>query len=644
LDRIQMRRFFIITVLGYLGYLIFTTSCANPGMPTGGPKDSIPPVVVRTVPAFEARNYKGKTVSITFSEYIQSTDVSQDLVISPPIKKAPIIKTKSKTLILDFTDRLDTNKTYSLDFRNSIKDNNEGNPLRNFRFAFSNGPKLDSLTLGGYVRMASNMEPVLDALIVLHRLDSLSAFRDSIPDYIAKTDSDGFYQITNIAEGKYRLYALQDLDNSMTFNSSDELVAFFDSLVVPVAPLQPDSVLSAHMNETEENDQVHQAIRETMNRQRADLHPYYLLLFQEDAFDQYLKDSKRDRANFCQFLFNDGVSDTFSVKLINAKHDSDYALYEYSAERDTVNLWIRDTTISHMDTLQFQLNYVVLDSMQNRVFKTDTVDLAYARPVDKSPKRKKKEEDEENKKPEIQHFSFKGNGKEGFDVYSKLTLEVPEPLAFFDYDKVHMYHKVDTVFEEIKYNLKADTTNLRRYSISYPWEFEESYKLDIDSAAALTIGGYPSNKFSQTLKIKQEAFYAKIILTVANLRGPSFIQLLKNTDKEEVVQQITVEADGEIEFPYLTPDKYKIKLVIDHNQNGKWDTGNIEKGIQPERVVYFPKILKLRSNFEVRETWNLPKDLQFKKELIDEDQSEKDAKRSGGNSKKSPNRSVGSSR
>lgn len=639
-----MKRLFITAILGYLGYLIFTTSCANPGMPTGGPKDSIPPVVVRTVPAFEARNYKGKTVNITFSEYIQSTDVSQQLVISPPIKKAPVIKTKSKTLILDFTDRLDTNKTYSLDFRYSIKDNNEGNPLPHFRFAFSNGPKLDSLTLGGYVRMAENMEPVLDALIVLHRLDSLSAFRDSIPDYVAKTDSDGFYQITNIAEGKYRLYALEDLDNSMTYNSSDELVAFFDSLIVPVAPLQPDSVLSAHMKETSEDEQVHDAIRETLARQRADLHPYYLLLFKQDAFEQYLVDSKRERGNYCQFLFNDGVSDTFSVKLINVEPEPDFALYEYSAKRDTVSLWIRDTTISNMDTLKFQLNYVVLDSMQNRVFKTDTVDLAYTRPVDKAPKRKKKSEEEEDEKPEIQHFSFKGSGKEGFDVYSKLTLTTPEPLHFFDYDAVHLYQKVDTVFEERSFKIESDSTNMRRYMISYPWEFDESYKLEIDSAAALTIGGYPSNKFTQNLKIKQEAFYAKIILTVTNLHGASFIQLLKNTDKEEVVQQIAVDADGEIEFPYLNPDKYKIKLVIDQNQNGKWDTGDIENGIQPERVVYFPKILKLKANFYDRETWNLPEDLQFKKELIDEDQSEKDTKRKGGNARKSPSRSIGSSR
>jgi hypothetical protein len=330
--------------------------------------------------------------------------------------------------------------------------------------------------------------------------------------------------------------------------------------------------------------------------------------------------------------------------LINADPQPGYALSEYSAKRDTVTLWIRDTTISRMDTLQFQLNYLVLDSMQNRVLKTDTVELSYVKPEQKERKRKKKEEEDQDKKPEVQHFSFKGNARDDFEVYNKLTLTAPEPLESFDYDKVRLYHKVDTVFEELNFKLERDSTNLRRYLIRYPWDFDEAYKLEIDSAAAVSIGGYPSNKLSQNLKVRQEAFYAKIILTLTNLRGPSFVQLLKNTDKEEVVQQISVDADGEIEFPYLTPEKYKIKLVIDRNQNGKWDTGNLEKGLQPERVVYFPKILKLRSNFEVRETWNLPEDLQFKKDLIDEDQAEKDTKRSGGKAKGGSKQRAGSTR
>jgi len=613
-------------VLGYLAYLIFTTSCANPGMPTGGDKDSIPPVVVKTVPEPDARNYKGKTVSLTFDEFIVSTDVSSELVVSPPLKKKPVVKTKSKTLIVDFGDQLQPDKTYSLDFRSSIKDNNESNPLEDYRFSFSNGAGFDSLVVGGYVRMAENMEPVADVLVLLHSMDSIGAFRDSVPDYIGKTDEEGFYMISNVAPGNYRLYAVQDADNSLTYNSTAELIAFADSLIVPDAPLVPDSTLSRHLEEEAEEHEKEAGEEHDHTGHQYDMKAHYLLLFQEDSYEQYLEESKRERANLCFFRFDEAVTDSFSVRLLQPEPTSDWALFEFSAKRDSLNLWIKDTTISRMDTLKFQLNYEVLDSMKNFVMKTDTVELAFQKPKEKEKKKKKAEEEEVK---EIPHFSFKGNGKDGFDIYSRLTLDVPEPLEKFDYTMIHLTHKVDTVEQDVQFTVEPDSVNLRRYRIIYPWEFQEEYTLIIDSAAATSIGGYPSNKFGQKLKVRDEGYYAKIILTMANLGGPSVVQMVKNTDKEEVVQQISIASDGEIEFPYLNPDKFKIRLFIDRNQNGRWDTGNLDKGIQPERVVYFPKIIKTRSNFEVRETWNLPDDLQFKKDLIDEDQPENDKDKKG---------------
>ena len=605
-----MKKLLFTLTLGYLAYLIFATSCANPGMPTGGDKDSIPPMVLRTVPMADARNYKGKTVNITFNEFIISTDIASQLVVSPPVAKKPVIKTKSKTLIVELGDQLKPNTTYSLDFRNSIADNNEKNPLENYRFSFSNGARFDSLMVGGYVRMAENMDPVADVTVLLHAVDSLHYFRDSIPNYIAKTDEEGFYQINNIAPGKYRLYAVLDADNSLTFNQPSELIAFFDSLVIPAPPFVPDSILADSLKKS---GTVHY-----------DAEPYYLLLFEEPSYNQYLEDSKRERANLCQFYFDESLTDSFKIKLISPKSTNDWDILEFSQKRDTLSVWIKDTVLSQMDTLKFQVNYEVQDSLKNLVMKTDTIELSYEKPEIREKKKRKKDDVPEEK--QIPHFSFKGNGKDGFDVYRKLLLEVPEPLLSFDYSKIHLFQKVDTLEEEKAFAIEADSVNLRRYRINYPWEFDEEYRLVIDSAAAVSISGYPSNKFGQKIKIRTEGYYAKIILTISNLHGASFVQLLKNTDKEGLVQQIAIAADGVIEFPYLDPEKYKIRLIIDRNRNGKWDSGNIDENSQPERVVYYPKILKLRSNFEVRENWALPDDLQFKKELIDDDPSEKDKK------------------
>lgn len=616
-----MRKFIVTAVMGYLAYLIFTTSCANPGVPVGGDKDTIAPVVLKTLPEMDGVNFKGKAVNITFDEFIQSTDVSEALVVSPPVKKKPVVRTKSKTLILDFGDQLKPETSYSLDFKNSIADNNEKNPLVNYRMAFSTGPVLDSLELGGYVRMAENMEPVKDVTVLLHRNDSLHFFRDSIPDYISKTDSAGFFKLTNLAAGAYRMYALLDADNSLTFNSTDELIAFSDSLVVPEMPLVPDSTLLKHL--AQQGDSLQPEQKQPNTFVQPELAPHYLLLFEEPSYKQYLESSKRDRANLCTFIFDEPLTDSFRLDLISPKATPDWSLLEFSAKRDTLNVWIRDTALSQIDTLKLALGYEVLDSMQQMVIQTDTVDMYFAKPEVKEKRRKKEDEKVETKVP---NFSFKGNGKDGFDVYSKFLLEVPEPLESFDFSKIHLSQKVDTLWENREFAVEADSVNLRRYRILHRWDFEQEYQLEIDSAAAFSIGAFPSSPFKQRLKVKEEGYYAKIVLTISKLYGPSFVQLLKNTDKEEVVQQLAIDKDGAIEFPYLAPEKFKIRLVIDPNQNGKWDSGNISEGLQPERVVYYPKILKMRSNFQIEENWVLPDDLQFKKELIDEDKDANDKK------------------
>ncbi len=603
-----MKRIISILVFGYIGYLVFTTSCANPGIPVGGDKDTIPPVVVKTVPVFNARNYHDKTVNITFNEFVISDQVRDELVVSPPLKKKPLIKTKSKTLIVDMGDNLKPNTTYSLDFKDAIVDNNEKNPFEDFRFSFSTGADFDSLIIGGYVRKADNMEPMEGVLVVLHSLDSLSAFRDSVPDYIAKTDEEGFYMMTNLAAGKYRLYALEDADNSMTFNQPGEMIAFYDSLVIPEGMIIPEPMQSDSLHSDRDLTKLTQV-------------PYYLLGFQEETFEQFLEDSKRDRGNLCHFYFTESLSDSFRINLIDPQPSPNWSTLEFTPKRDTLSLWINDTVISKMDTLKFQLKYQVADSLKNLVMKTDTVEMFYAAPETKA---KKKKNDKGPRKTPT--FLFRINARDGFDVYNKLRIESTDPLAEFDLSKVHLYHLVDTVEETLDIVVQQDSSSSRKFFIEYPWEFEEQYRVEIDSAAAKTFEGVPSDGSDTKFKIQKEGYYAKIILTISNLPGHSVVQLLKNTDKEELILETRIREDGEIEFPYLKPEKCKIRLIVDRNDNGKWDTGNLEEFRQPERVVYYPKILKLRSNFDVRETWDLPDDLQFKKELVDEDQEEKDAK------------------
>ena len=122
---------------------------------------------------------------------------------------------KGKTLIIEFTQPLKKESTYALDFKDAVADNNEKNPIEDFRFSFSTGATFDSLRVAGYVKNALNQEPVEKALVMLHRQSDYTAFVDSIPDYIGTTDKDGLFMIDNVAKGSYRLYALMDADNSL---------------------------------------------------------------------------------------------------------------------------------------------------------------------------------------------------------------------------------------------------------------------------------------------------------------------------------------------------------------------------------------------------------------------------------------------
>ena len=650
-----MKRIFSILLFSWIAYLFFTTSCANMGMPTGGDKDTIPPVVVHAVPEFNARNYKGHSVSLTFDEFIIADDISTELMVSPPLKKKPVIKTKSKTLTIELDDKLKKNTTYSLDFGDAIVDNNEKNPLKKFRLAFSTGEDFDSLMIGGFVVDAKNIDPVKSAIVMLyHASDSLSAFRDSIPAYVAKTDEKGFYAFTNIPAGKYYLYALEDADNSLTYNQPGERIAFSDSLVAPgtfeskkvsrvdtlaemikkIGEPGVDSVAIAKLlalkkikaDSIAAKEQAEHVFSDTLqlgkHTERVTVKPHVLLMFQEETNDQYLNNYTRQQANLIRFYFENAVTDSFNTRLISPVPSPEWSVLEFNPGRDTISMWINDTVISKIDTLKMELKYQALDSLKKTMIKTDTLEFVYSVPRVKEKRRRKKEGP-----VIIQPFSFRQNIRDSFDPYNPVILEAPEPLESFDYSKIHLYHLKDTVEQPIAFDISQDSLIFRRYQISYPWTFEEQYRLEIDSAAAKTYSGFPSGRISQKFTVQKENYYGKIFLNISNIPGPCIVQLLKNTEKEEVLHSAPIKADGEIEFPFLKPDKYKIRLIVDRNSNGKWDTGDLGKGRQPERVVYFQKILRIRSNFEIRESWTLPDDLQFKKTLIDDNKDKSNIKK-----------------
>ncbi len=615
-----------------LAWVVAISSCANQGMPTGGPKDSIPPVLLETSPEFRALNFSGNKVQFTFDEYIIPDDISEKLVVSPPLDKRPTIRTKGKTLIIQFNEELRDSTTYSLDFKNSIADNNERNPYKNMRFSFSTGNVYDSLRVAGSLSDAFNLEAIEGGLVLLQKNLHDSAVYRVRPDYIAKTDEKGIFMIDNIAPGRYHLFAINDANSNLTYDEGAEEFAFVDTVIVPSATFiaAPDTVIDGI-------DTVVVFGHTTFSPE-----PFFLRQFTEDIFDQYLDSYSRKTRYKCNFIFSESVRDTFAVKLIGNDATNWYKL-EYNENMDTLVVWIADTLVARIDSLVMELSYYQLDSAAQLYVQKDTLEMNFTDKAEDKSKKKKKSKNSEKEKPKpIPQFIWKTNANAStMELNNNIVLIAPEPVLFFDSTQIVLYLSEDTLKTPLKISFERDTTAWRQYQISYKWEPETNYTLEIDSAACTNIYGITSKRLTKKFKTREEDYYGTLIVDATNVYCPTIVQLLKNSDDELVMFEQIIEKDGKITFNYLAPGKYKAKVIYDENGNGKWDTGSYQDLYQAEKVSYSNKIVKVRSNWEEVLNWDLKPDKTFVKKIRDlelEEKQRKEAEKKAREERENPQR------
>ncbi len=600
-----------------LAWIVIISSCANPGMPQGGPKDTIPPVLVKTEPEYKSLNYKGDDVRLTFNEYLAIDKISEELVISPPMKKKPLVRSKSKTLVIDFNEDLKDSTTYSLDFKNAVADNNERNELENFRFSFSTGPVYDSLRVSGTLMNAFNLEPVEKALIMLHSNLHDSAVYTEIPDYIAKSNEEGVFMIDNIAPGKYHLFSIMDGNNNFLYDEGAEEISFADSVIIPYAEFH------------EEIDTIFTETDTIVVYGHTDFfpEPVFLRQFREDIFDQYLDVTKRDTRYKCTFVFNESVQDSFELNIIGHDADDWYQI-EYNENIDSLIVWIADTTIARMDTILMEVGYLQLDTLEQLYFHRDTVEMNFvdknAANTTKKKKSRDDEEEEEKPKPAVQ-FNWKSDlsGKT-VELNKTIGLMASEPIFAFDSTMILLYLAEDTLKKPLKFSFFKDTLEYRKYNIEYNWEPETEYGLEIDSAAAVNIFGITSKKLSSTFSAREEDYYGIVTLDVSNVEMSVLVQLVSNNETEKVINEKRITENGKVTFDYLKPDKYRIKFIFDKNGNGKWDTGSNQDKYQPEWVTYLNEVLKVKGNWEIEiPSVNLSPNPDFVKNIRDFEEEER---------------------
>ncbi len=589
-----------------LAVLIY--SCANMGMPKGGPKDKVPPVVVKSVPAFNQRNFKDTKVRITFNEFVVPDALNDKFIISPPTTKKPIFRTKGKTFIVDLNEKLKPNTTYSLDFKDGIVDNNEQNKFKNLRMAFSTGPDLDTLRIVGFVRDAFTLEPSRSCYILLYKGTSDTLIHKTRPDYVGKTNFQGFFAISNLPATSYQVFAMSDIDNNLKYTAGVDSISFLESRIIPSAVFEPqrDTVVTGADTLV------------VLGKTRFYPDPVNFSLFFEKGFELSLDKYTRPNRQTIDLTFIGSTADTFNIEPINIQPKGEWNLIEKSRHSDTLKIWITDSLVYKRDTLALKLSYLQQDSLGAFYTKKDTIKLYL--PDDQSFKAEKNKRKERRKIiTEAKSVLLASNLGAAFDTYRDIRVESPEPILSFDTSKVKLFEKKDTTFIPIAPKIKTDTLNHRVFLISYPWEFETSYRLTIDSTALYTIYGLYGQQFKNDFKTQAEEHYGKIIVSMKNVTGPTIIQVLENTAEEHVLKDFRIDKDQEITVPFLEPKKYLLKAIFDKNNNGVWDSGKLKEKIEPEEVCYYQSVIKIRGNWDNKPTWILPDPLVYRKKIVDEE-------------------------
>ena len=523
--------------------LIILFGCAKRGTPTGGPKDSIPPILVNASPKLNSTNFDSEEIRLTFDEWIKLDKVQDQLIISPPLEKSSYeIKPLSgvtKKVFLNFLDSLAPETTYTINFGNSIKDNNENNPLTFFSYTFSTGETIDSLYIRGNTKDAFSQESDEFISLQLYRVDSL--FKDSIvfqnkPTYISNTLDSTNYKFQNLKEGKYLLIALKDVDNNYFFDPYYDKIGFIDSLIT----LPRDSVID-------------------------------LKLFKEETEIIWDKPHfiNSEKIGFGYY----GKLDLDKIKIESNIPDSVNYVFIKEKETDTLNLWLSRNSF---DSLNFSL------------IETDTIKLTTVK-FDRKRDSLIDSLNISSKTVNVIHL------KESFKISSNIPLNKIE-------DSLITIRDIDSLIIPFTTSIND---RLDEIDIDFEVSPSDDYSIFIKPRAIKDIRGTENdtlqfNVVSQTLED-----YGNVFLDVIANNDSKYILHLLDSNSNIIREFKNVNSLSTYIFDYIRPGKYTFRLIEDLNSNDIWDTGNYLKQVQPEPVYYFPSELDVRANWDLNETFNL---------------------------------------
>ena len=467
---------FLILCFVALFFTALFYSCAQVGTITGGEKDTAAPVLKKSKPEIYSSNFDGKKVKIRFDEFYSLDNIEQKFLMSPSQDSLkPKIKVKGKWLKVKFKEKLKDDTTYTLQFFDAVKDFNEGNKIDNFSFVFSTGNVTDSCAVSGQIFDAQTLEKQKDMLVGLY--GEQTNFLDSVPlkikpDYITRTDTAGKFKIDNVKSGRYKIFALCDINETQKFDLENEKIAFLKSIFVTKAERvkKIDSLIAVtilHLGEkghrildTLLSDTV--IIQDLLYTTPNNLKLYS---FEEVHLVQYITERTRDMRCRVKLNFNKTVGeDSVIITYVDDTLKSPKMIYDYNKNRDSLILWFTDTTDIKNDTLELRVTFSTLDSLKRPTTETDTISVKY--------KVKKPSNDQKNSSKTVDtgidslNFKIKTNFNGDFDISGNIKLDIPIVFNKIDTSLLKLYEIKDSSFVEDRNNkivkaLRLDSANYR---------------------------------------------------------------------------------------------------------------------------------------------------------------------------------------
>ncbi len=632
----------------------FFPRCANIIPPTGGPRDTIPPVVIESTPVNFSTRVSETVIHIEFDEFIELRNINQQFIITPPQKERPDFRVRGRNLYIDLKTDLIPNTTYTLNFGRAITDLNEGNALINYEFVFSTGDIIDSLSYSGIVLDAYNNSPVQDAVVMLYYdlQDSVPYLR--MPLYANRTGKDGRFQINNLRADTFMVFALTDVNNNYLYDRpNEEKIAFLDDYITPDTlrkelkshiPPPTDTIYEHQITDpnidnliTPDHNNIPPGV--IIDDKETDVHIYNysvekndinnvnlsanfeqdtfaivmdpekeikqiiqfrsgdtLYLFKEETGRQYIRRNERIQKGQLLFVFNLPLQKELLIEPINFTPPENWKLVEINSNKDSISYWITDPETQNIANMRFLVSYWTTGPSDSIKQIVDSLNMNYTEPA------QTRRQTQTEEAPTVLDYSFNISGSRNQDLNKDLIITFPAPLSNIDISKTELTTIQNNILPQ-EFVLVQDSIKIRNFNIKTDWIPGQDYRFFAEPGAFKDIFGLESDSIDFQFATREDNHYGRILLNLTGIENNIILQLLD--ENALVLREYFLDQDEEVIIDYLQPQKYQLKVIMDNNNNRKWDTGNYLKGIQPERVIIFKDIITTRSNWDIEVDWKL---------------------------------------